>query len=275
MCSKQGKTTDHIYQCPHHEAEACRADGCRNLLTTMAKMTPDSLLTAIEILLSDSSTIKLDGQHQFQQLITNQWQLGYFSFLRGHISINWRVAFVEAAGVTASPTIDQRASIWMVKLIKELWSYSKKVWASRNVAVHGHTAAFTTSQELKSLHEEAKSWYRKYEADPYIIPGTRRYLLNKPVSSISLMNRNSLKCWCSLVKEAELTAEQREELLYKQQQHTLHHYFKAQQSRHTNTGSKHKPSIFSPVFPCVIIKGPKTERADLRQAYECSSWQAK
>jgi hypothetical protein len=59
--------------------------------------------------------------------------------------------------VTASPTIDQRASIWMVKLIKELWSYSKKVWASRNVAVHGHTAAFTTSQELKSLHEEAKS----------------------------------------------------------------------------------------------------------------------
>jgi len=51
-----------------------------------------------------------------------------------------------------------------------------------------------------------------------------------------------------LVKEAELTAKQREELLYKQQQHTLHHYFKAQQSRHTNTGSKHKPSIFSPVF---------------------------
>ncbi len=72
MCSKQGKTTDHIYQCPHHEAEACRADGCRNLLTTMAKMTPDSLLTAIEILLSDSISIKLDGQHQFQQLITNQ-----------------------------------------------------------------------------------------------------------------------------------------------------------------------------------------------------------
>jgi hypothetical protein len=172
-------------------------------------------MSAIDSLLPDSGKIAIDKPHPYQQLVSDQLLLGRTAHLRGHVSKEWKQAFVEARGPTTNPNIEQVASVWMVKFIKTLWDYSKAVWTARNSAVHGHTTTFSTSQGLLNLQKEAMSWFAKFESDPHCIPEARRYLFNRPISSILSLDRDSLKCWCSSVKEAELTAKQREELCYK------------------------------------------------------------
>ncbi len=165
-------------------------------------------MSAIVSLLPYSGEITTDNPHPYQQLVTDQLLLGRSVHLRGHVSKECKQAFIEALGPTANPTIEQVASLWMVKFIKTLWDYSKAVWTARNAAVHGHTTTFSTSQGLLDLQKEATSWFAKFESDPHCIPEARRYLFNKPISSILSLDRDSLRCWCSSDKEAELTAKQ-------------------------------------------------------------------
>jgi hypothetical protein len=117
----------------------------------MGKSTPASLMKVIESLLPDSGEIAKGDLHPYQHLVESQLLLGRTSHLRGHVSHEWKKAFVDSSGATSNPNIDQIASLWVVKLIKALWHYSKTVWLARNAAVHGRTTAFSTSQELRAL----------------------------------------------------------------------------------------------------------------------------
>jgi hypothetical protein len=70
-------------------------------------------MSAIDSLLPDSGKIAIDKPHPYQQLVSDQLLLGRTAHLRGHVSKEWKQAFVEARGPTTNPNIEQVASVWM------------------------------------------------------------------------------------------------------------------------------------------------------------------
>ena len=80
---------------------------------------------------------------------------------------------------------------------------------------------------MKQFYDDVDAAYSCYTADPHCITQLRRYLFNKPSESIESLDRDSLKCWCLSVAEAEFSTEQQAELHHKQKWNTLHHYFQS------------------------------------------------
>jgi hypothetical protein len=75
---------------------------------------------------------------------------------------------------------------------------------------------FTKSKEMKQLCDDTEEALLRYASDVHCIIQLRSYLFAKPIESIKALNRDSLKCWCLSIEEAELLAEQCTKLHYKQ-----------------------------------------------------------
>lgn len=176
---------------------------------TIRKTTPPSLLVLIESLIERKSPDPHVSSEE-ATVFSQQLALGATAFFRGHLSIMWREAYNKTHEIGCGKKgIPCRR--WLRNLIKELWEFSKSVWTYRNSAVHGRTTEFTDSKEMINLHAEVDAAYTQYSEDPHYIIQSRRFLFSRPKESVKALDRNSLKCWCLLAKEAELTTQQRTE----------------------------------------------------------------
>jgi hypothetical protein len=101
---------------------------------------------------------------------------------------------------------------------------------------------------------DVETAYSRFQADPFYIIQSRRYLFSRPIESVTSLDRDSIRCWCKSVKEAELTSKKREELMSKHRRSTLHHYFKKAVSQPIRWNRSKPNPLYRPAFSSEYYK---------------------
>jgi hypothetical protein len=246
LCNISLESIDHIYKCTHLSAITNREEAQEKLLNRIRRSTPPTLLQAIEFIIKGKLTSP--ELHPLAELVIQyQGDLGNSAFFRGHLSTKWREVYNESRGA-ATPNLATHCRWWLINFIKDIWEYSKSLWAYRNAAVHGKTSDFTESKELKQLRMDVETAYSRFSADPFYIIQSRRYPFSRPIESVTSLDRDSIRCWCKSVKEAKLTSKKREELMNKHRRSTLHHYFKKVVSQPIRGNRSKSNPLYRPAF---------------------------
>jgi len=114
--------------------------------------------------------------------------------------------------------------------------------------VHGKTDINRVSKELTMLRQAAIQFYGEYNQDPHFIPQSRAHLFNQPLSATILMDRDSLDCWLSSVKEARLMEAMRQQIITLHKHNTIKDYFRLTQPAGKPAKQLASSKLFSPQF---------------------------
>ena len=108
--------------------------------------------------------------------------------------------------------MEAAAERWLKLLITSVWTYIKRLWQFRNQVVHGKTAANTVGQAKATLQARITDLYIQFDTDPYMIPSSRMYLFNRPLSVTVTMERDAMAALIRSVEESLYTREHMEKL---------------------------------------------------------------
>jgi hypothetical protein len=205
-----------------------------------------------------------DFNHLFHQAISNQTDLGWGAFCRGHVSRLWRTAFLlhyHPKKPQPESNRSETADKWLSLLLTSAWTFSEKVWQFCNKVVHGQLEEFRESKTIQNLRGRIKELYFQFREDPFMVPHTRSHLFNKPMEATSSMDKDGLACWIKSVEEAILTREHRDQLEAVHLRSTLHHFFKSGGCRHkSKIRKRYIPTLWDAPFSAKYYQRLKTGR---------------
>jgi hypothetical protein len=215
ICSQATETVDHVYKCQQSAAVAHRTAALKSLSTSLQSGTPRVLLDVfLEGILQwsqtgNSTAIKAHGSRlPSLRVITDafnfQTELGWGSFHRGHIGVQWRDAYKQNYR-PKKPLTDGKLELvadkWCRLVITTVWTYSEKLWKFRNQVVHGRTEVNKTSKAMAQLTASATTLYEQFATDPYMLPASRNYLFHRPLSTTVTLPQEVLASWIRSVEE--------------------------------------------------------------------------
>jgi hypothetical protein len=263
ICTKVSETTAHIYKCQHPEATTYRKEALESLSASLKRGTPQLLL---EVILSGltqwqstdcPTTIKAstDGSRLpslrcITYAFCAQNQLGWDSFHRGHLATLWREAYKQnlRPKKELTPTqMEAAAERWLKLLITSVWKYSERLWQFWNQVVHGKAAANTVSKAKATFQARITDLYTQFDTDPYMIPSSRMYLFNRPLSVTVTMGRDAMAAWIRSVEESLYTREHRKKLAASALKQTLHNFFSSKRISKLSHPAR-KQSLWKPPF---------------------------
>jgi len=269
MCTKVSEKAAHIYKCQYPEATTY----CKEALESMsASLKRGTLQLLLEVILSGLTqwpstdcppTIKASTDDSRLPLLRSityafcvQNQLGWDSFHRGHLATLWREAYKQnfRPKKALTPTqMEAAAERWLKLLITSVWTYSERLWQFWNQVVHRKTAANTVSKAKATLQARITDLYTQFDTDPYMIPSSRTYLFNRPLSVMVTMGRSAMAALLRSVEESLYTREHREKLAASALERTLHNFFSSKQISKLPHPVR-KQSLWKPPFLAAYYK---------------------
>ena len=256
-CRTHAETLPHIYTCQHSAAATNRATALEQFKASIRPITPNNLFDCILSGMTQWTahptmpTFKAPTEGSILPQLASltvafrqQCELGWAALLRGHIAVEWRTAFYknyepkQTKKPPAPDTIKRLSKQWSVKVIRNLWTYSKAIWTSRNEVVHGLTN-LAPSKEVLLKQEEVRRHYRNYAKDPHYVPNHQTHLFHRPLPQTLALRRDTMTCWLKSVEEAILTRNHRQQHLTT----TLQHYFRPRRDN-----SLKKSTLWTPPF---------------------------
>jgi len=255
-----------------------------HLIKTIQPCTPPIILETLNVSLNQWTTTghvhsyggsRLPAVDILHQAISNQTDIGWGAFCRGHVSRLWRTAFLLHYR-PKKPQLESKrsetADKWLSLLLTSAWTFSEKVWQFRNKVVHGQLEEFWESKTIQNLRGRIKELYFQFREDPFMVPHTRSHLFNKPMEATSSMDKDGLACWIKSVEEAILTREHRDQLEAVHLRSTLHHFFKSRSCRHkSKIRKRYIPTLWDAPFSAKYYQRPRTGRRKSRPLRYTSS----
>jgi hypothetical protein len=98
---------------------------------------------------------------------------------------------------------DKTSLKWAGLLMGLIPYYSQQLWAFRCGVLHGHTKEETKKRHREDLIQNICIAYEEYEHDPFCIPSDWRKLFDRPFSSLTISDRDTLTCWLRSYSEAK------------------------------------------------------------------------
>jgi len=273
ICQSATEDFNHLFHCPHPSASTNRTEAMHHLIKTIQPCTPPIILETLNVSLNQWTTTghvhsyggsRLPAVDILHQAISNQTDIGWGAFCRGHVSWLWRTAFLLHYR-PKKPQLESKrsetADKWLSLLLTSAWTFSEKVWQFRNKVVHGQLEEFRESKTIQNLRGRIKELYFQFREDPFMVPHTRSHLFNKPMEATSSMDKDGLACWIKSVEEAILTREHRDQLEAVHLRSTLHHFFKSGSCRHkSKIRKRYIPTLWDAPFSAKYYQRPKTGR---------------
>jgi len=284
ICQSATEDFNHLFHCPHPSANNNRTEAMHHLIKTIQPCTPPIILETLKVSLNQWTTTGhvpsyggsiLPAVDILHQAISNQTDIGWGAFCRGHVSRLWRTAFLLHYR-PKKPQLESKrsetADKWLSLLLTSAWTFSEKVWQFRNKVVHGQLEEFRESKTIQNLRGRIKELYFQFREDPFMVPHTRSHLFNKPMEATSSMDKDGLACWIKSVEEAILTREHRDQLEAVHLRSTLHHFFKSRSCRHkSKIRKRYIPTLWDAPFSAKYYQKSRTGRLKSRPLKYTSS----
>jgi hypothetical protein len=262
ICQSATEDFNHVFRCTHTSANTFRQEAITNLFTTLRPSTPPLLLDTLKDCLQQwitsgrahmpSLRSRLPALDIVHQAITNQTDIGWGAFCRGHVSKHWRKAFLTHYRPKTPQPESKRSEIvdrWLRLVLSSIWSFSEKNWQFRNKVVHSQLEEFKESKIVHNLRHRVQELYSQFQKDPFILPQSRSHLFNKPIQVISSMDRDGMTCWIKSIEEALLTREHRDRLEAVHLKSTLFRFFQlTRRSSNPKAAKRYVPSLWAAPF---------------------------
>jgi hypothetical protein len=195
-------------------SQSCRMTTPRNiheaLFSGIDQWISNPMLTKY---LAPTSRSLLPQLQSITRAFQDQTSIGWEGLFRGHIAASWAKAYLENYEAPSrkkqpSPaTVVNLSQQESVKLILQLWEFSKTVWAYRNSVVHGKTEHSKLSKELLIMRAAVSRHYEAHRENQHYIPQSRASMFNRPEAATVTLCRDTMASWLALVEEAVQTQE--------------------------------------------------------------------
>jgi len=212
-CKLVTEDTVHVFSCQQPDVKAARHAALLILQQAMKRTTPCNVHEAIfsginqwvsnpqlTTYLAPTSGSLLPQLQSITRAFLDQSSIGWDGLFRGQIAASWAEAYVknyEAPSTKKQPSpsiVVNLSQQWSVKLILQLWEFSKTVWKYRNSVVHGKTEHSKLSKEILTMQAAVRSHYAAYRENQHYIPHNRtslfinntkitQFFLQRPIKS--------------------------------------------------------------------------------------------
>ena len=213
-CKREVETTHHIFQCTAEEAAAHRTQQLQTLYDYLDEQeiprpVKQCIYNGIEgwfgsaeekpVLHAPTRGKLMPADQLATMAFSDQTNIGWEAFLRGHISTSWRKAIL-----LANPIRDEDATeLHLRRLIKKLHALSLSIWECRNKILHGDTMEQRKTTKTKLIKDKVTDLYNLYYDGRLPLFARDQYLITKkPLEDRLKGDNDMLMCWLRLLEAA-------------------------------------------------------------------------
>jgi hypothetical protein len=197
-CGVSGETTAHIIQCQESGAKSLWRNGIKSLEGWMLDNQGHPEMTRIICRQLQNWQMKREDPHLTPSEGTlilacqQQQKIGWFNFIQGFLSLQWRVCQAEHLIRTKSK---KSAILWMSRFQKRLFQIVWDLWDHRNKLLHGAGDRMHPTS-LRNIDEDIQSeWNRNLDT----LPSRYANLFTGTIDKILNFQPNEKKRWLTSI----------------------------------------------------------------------------